>query len=411
MRNITVIIGEVHEEVGYGLEVNIANNRNFDVISKTSHVSALIDAVRTQLPQLVFVSVDMQDDHMNAFELTQMILSESPSTVVIMTALYEKPTDLRDAMRAGARDLIALQDFEGRLVETSIDLVSNARKYDSSIVNDRKGKVISFLSANGGVGKSTNILNIASEIANTEKPNGGYYKVLVLDYDLQFGDIGYLSNVKAQRGLAELNEMAAIDTDALGAHLFESPTQRYYVLTAPKTPQYADIIRKESLEQTISLAKKLFDYILIDTPQGFSTPSMVALDMSDLVAVVSSGQMLDVKNLRVMMSTLEQLISEDFPRERLSILLSKYSKNSVSVKDIQSRFNFQILGTIVKNDAVVSAANNLHKTIVTDNATSDVAKDMKNVATRIINTFTPNEVKKKEVAKPKKGLLAALFAK
>lgn len=412
MRNITVIIGEVHEEVNYALDVNITNNRNFDVLSKTKHVSALIDSVRTQLPQLVFISVDMRDEHMDAFELTQLILSESPSTVVVMTALYEKPSDLRDAMRAGARDLIALQDFEERLVSTSLEIISNARKYEGAASGDRKGKVISFLSSKGGVGKSTSILNIASEIANTEKPNGGgYYKVLILDFDLQFGDIAYLANIKSQLTIADLNEMAAIDTDAFSAHVNESPTERFYVLTAPKTPQYADIIRKEALEQTIALAKKSFDFILVDTPQGFSTASMVALDMSDLVTVVSSGQMVDIKNLRIMLSTLEQLISEDFPREKIAMLLSQYSKTCVKVKDIQARFNFEILGTVTKNDLVVNNANNHNKMVVSENANTDVGKDFKNVANKILEIYVPKEHAKKDVPAPKKGLLGSLFTK
>lgn len=411
MRNISVIIGEVHEEIHSSFEKLIENNRNFDVMYKSKNITALLDAVRTQSPQLVFLSVDLVSDTMDGYELCQKIVSENPSVIVVMTSIYEKGNEIREAMRAGARELIPLGEFDSRLVATTLELVSNARKFEASS-NDRKGKVISFLSAKGGVGKSTTITNIASELASRTNSNGVVNNVLILDYDLQFGDIAYLTNVKAQRTIADLNEMSAIDSDALMAHLVVSEEYKYSILTAPKTPQYADIIRKESLEQTITLAKRTFDYVLIDTSQGFTTATMVAVDQSDLVVVTSSGQMVDIKNLRIMLKTLEQLVNEDFPRERISVLLNQYSKNCVPAKEISSRLDFRVLGIVPKKDDIVSNANNYNKSVVIDFANSDVAKELKNITTNIatiVNPETKQAVEKQE--KSKKSLFGAMFTK
>jgi pilus assembly protein CpaE len=299
------------------------------------------------------------------------------------------------------------------LISTALELVSNARKYET-VSNDKRGKAISFLSSKGGVGKSTLIVNLASDLASQVNANGEINKVLVLDYDLQFGDIAYLGNLKAQRTVADLNEMSGIDSDALQAHLIEHDKYGFWVLAAPKTPQYADIIRKDSLEQTIILAKRLFDYILIDTPQGFATATMSAVDHSDLVAVVSSGHMVDVKNLKIMLNTLEQMVSEDFPKERISIVLNQYSKNCVPEKEISSRFEYGVLGVIPRNDNTVASANNYNKSIVKEYENTDVAKAIKAISAKVAQTVNPLEQNNKKDTPDKvqkKGFLGSLLGK
>lgn len=413
MRNISCVIGEINEEVDELLNQYIVENRNFDVIGKAKKPTALLDLIRIHKPHLVFLSIDLRDEEMTAYEVCRQILGEFPSTIVIMTSLYERSSDLRESMKAGARDFIAIQDFEERLVSTALELVSSVRKYEVA-ASDRKGKVISFLSPKGGVGKSTLVFNLACELASNVNSEGSINKVLILDYDLQFGDIAYLGNVKSQRTVADLNDMASIDSDALQAHLSEHEKYGFWVLTAPKTPQYADIIRRETLEQTIVLAKRLFDYIIIDTPQGFDNATMVSIDQSDLVTVVSSGLMVDMKNLKSMLSTLDQLVDENFPKERISILLNQYTKNCIPEKEVANRFNFKILGTIPRNENVVANANNYNKSIVKDFATTDVAKSLRstsNEITKILNPLEDNSKKGKAEAPKKKGLLSALFGK
>lgn len=412
MKNISILIGEMHSEIESSIEANLGTSRNFDILGRTRKPISLLDNARNRKPDVVLLSVDLEDETMDAYALCQQIVGELPSTVVVMTSLNESSSELREAMKAGARDLVSLQDFDTRLVPTLLELVSNVRKYDASSTLDKKGKVISFLSSKGGVGKSTFAVNLASVLSTELNEEGLPNKVLVLDYDLQFGDIAYLGNIKAQRNIADLNEMSSIDSDALKAHLVEHEKYGYWVLAAPKTPQYADIIQRESLEQTINLSKKIFDYILIDTPQGFTNATMTAVDHSDLVVVMSSGQMVDVKNLKIMLSTLEKVVSEDFPKERISILLNQYSRNCVPEKEIRNRFAFDVLGVIPKNETTVANANNANKSIVKEFGNTDVAKAIRSVSENITEILNPIKEKATvQVRNQKKGFLGSLLGK
>lgn len=412
MRNISTLIGEVNEQVEALLDELIVENRTFNVLAKAKKPSSMLDQIRIHKPHLVFLSVEMQDENMDAMELCRQIVGEFPSTIVIITSQYERASDLRESMKAGARDFVSVADFDARLVSSAMELVSSVRKFEF-VSNDKHGKAVAFVSPKGGVGRSTLILNTAAELAQSLNVNGERNRVLVVDYDLEFGDIAYLGNIKSSRTISDLNDIPSIDTDALEGHLVEHDKYGFWVLTAPKDPMYAGIITKETLDQTLILAKRLFDYVLIDTAQGLDSPTLSAVDNSDLTVVVSGGTMMDMKNLKIMLSTLEKLIEEQFPRDKITILLNQYSKTSVPSKEVVSRFKFNVLGVVPKNDNVVTQANNYNKSVVRENANTDVGKAMKEVAQQLVKTLHPLDGRRSstEASSEKKGFMGKLFGK
>lgn len=409
MRNISVLIGEVHEEVKVALEEILEPHKSFDILNKTKNPSVLLDFVKTQHPQLVFLSVDLMNQDMNAYDICGQILVSSPTTIVIMTSIYEKPSEVREAMRAGARDIVGLSEMEERLAPTIVELVERIRVLGNS--QSRDGKVISFVSPKGGVGKSTSVINLAADLAARRHDNGEHYRVLVLDYDLEFGDIAHLSDIKSKRNIYDLNEMMDIDIDAIKAHFFDHEEYGYSILSAPTSPQYADIIRPDILKRTIQLARKIYDYVLIDTSQGFKEPSIVAMEESDLILLVSGGQMLDVKNMKIMIKTITQIFGQEFADKHLSILLTQYTKNCVPANEINNRFQINVLGTIPSDENTVAQANNFSKAVSRENPNTPVAKSYKEVTARLEHMFNPKEIVEDNKPKERRGILSALFKK
>ena len=412
MRPITTIIGEVHSESKEKLNALIANNKNFNVIGDFRDGPKLLEAVRTHHPELVILSKDLRsskEKDMDALMYCRAIVSEFPSTTVIIVALFEEPKDLREAMKAGARDFVALDDYDERLVSSAIELVTTCRKYDFAIT-DREGFVISLISSKGGTGKTTIAINMAAELTNRIKERGENKRILLLDYDLQFGDISYLGNLKPSRTIADLNDMKDIDQDALEAHLVEHELG-FWVLAAPKKPQYADIIEPALLQKTISIAKRLFDYIIIDSMQGFHKSTMAAVDASDIIAIISSSQLVHLKNTKLTIETLEELFEDNEAKEKIKLIINKYDRTSIPVEEVSKRFKYELLGYVPKNDNIVSQATNYNKIIVADFPNSDVSKSIKVLIDNILNRMNGEGNENLKLDKQSGSLFSRLFSK
>lgn len=412
MRPITTIIGEVHNESKEKLSALIANNKNFNVIGDFRDGPKFLEAVRTHRPELVILSKDLKsskEKDMDALMYCRAIVSEFPFTTVIIVSLFEEPKDLREAMKAGARDFVALEDFDERLVSSAIELVTTNRKYEFAI-SDKNGFVVSLISSKGGTGKTTIAINMAAELANRLKNKGDNGKVLLLDYDLQFGDVSYLGNLKPNRTIADLNDMKDIDQDALEAHLVEHELG-FWVLAAPKKPQYADIIDPALLQKTITISKRLFDYIIIDSMQGFHKSTMAAVDASDIICIVSSSQLVHLKNTKLTIETLEELFDDNEAKQKIKLIVNKYDRNSIPVEEVSKRFKYELLGYIPKNDAIVSQATNYNKIIVSDFPTSDVAKSIKSLVDNILNNKESDGKEALKSDKQSGSLFSRLFSK
>jgi len=100
----------------------------------------------------------------------------------------------------------------------------------------KKGKSMCFFSAKGGVGKTTNILNLAGILEQLEK------KVLIIDMDLYSGGIALYLDKKANKSVYNVafDLMNGTFTDL--ANYTERVDNYIDVLSAPKDPRDASKI-------------------------------------------------------------------------------------------------------------------------------------------------------------------------
>ena len=288
-------------------------------------------------------------------------------------------------------------------------MIFSNRSYFST-TSDRKGKIITCNSSKGGVGKTLISLNMSAYFSNLFKLKNLDKKVLLIDYNLQFGDLSYLSNIKPVRTIADLNDISDIDSDALESHLYEHP-QGFYLLSCPKTPEYANYITPETLTKIIIIAKRLFDYVIIDTMTGLDQASTTAIEHSDMTIFVTSGKLPSLKSTKFLIDLYETSLEDNF-KDKVKLLVSKTDKYCIPTDEIKKRFAYEVVGSIEKNENVVFQSENYEKIISIDFPSSDIGKDMIFCFNNILGKFSPNTFTedKKEVVK-KKGIMGKLFSK
>ncbi|WP_077623196.1 AAA family ATPase [Sediminibacillus massiliensis] len=181
---------------------------------------------------------------------------------------------------------------------------------------DDKAKMIVICSAAGGAGRTTLTVNLAALLAERK------LKTVVVDGDLQFGDLALALDLKPKltlKELAERNETEYV-RDYYARH--ESGVQ---LLAAPVRPEYAELVTIGLLDAITDSIKQSSDVLLVDTQHGLNEQNLSLMEKADEILVVSTPGMAALKNTKLMLETLEMLGLKD----KASLIVNKATASSV----------------------------------------------------------------------------------
>lgn len=194
------------------------------------------------------------------------------------------------------------------------------------------GTVVSFMSNKGGVGKSTLSVNTACDLAQR---NPG--QVLLIDASLQLGICGLMLDLIPKATLTD----AVREKERLDETLLRRLTQQHacglHLLAAPRDAVEAAEIDDASFARVLNVARRVFDYVVVDTFPMLDSLVLSLLDVSDLVYIVLQGTVPSVVGMVKFLSVLDAL---NLPRERQRVVLNQNYKRfagNLTPADIQQR--------------------------------------------------------------------------
>jgi len=208
-------------------------------------------------------------------------------------------------------------------------------------MNNNLGKIIAISSVKGGVGKTTLALNLAGLYFLTGK------KVLVVDLDLYSGGIATCLNIDTKNDIYTLVEnMNSNQFTALGEYVAKY-NSGIDILSCPKNPRYVSRIESKYIVKILTLAKLEYDVILVDMNHLLDEINLVTLDSCYKIAFVISNDIVDLKNMRTLIS-----IMEETGKDNYEIVLNNSrdtGKDYISLFDIRNIIQRNIDYTISSN--------------------------------------------------------------
>lgn len=209
-------------------------------------------------------------------------------------------------------------------------------------------EVITVAAPKGGQGKTTLAVNLATGLAEVA-PNS----VVLVDSDLQFGDIANILDLDASRGLVEA--VAAADDEVLLKTLLVRHPDDFFVIPAPRSPELADGIDVQAYGELIDRLAKMFRYVVVDTTPGLDDHTLAAFEHATDGVFVTS---LTVASLRALRTEFEVLLQLELMPQNRHIVLNAVEKNTGLVASDAAK----IIGaapdvTIPRSSAVILAAN------------------------------------------------------
>lgn len=302
-----------------------------------------------------------------------------PSLPLVLVTDALNTEVLKAALRTGFKDVIEAP-LTLRKIEEAFGLLDQlARREDSMISRKNKiGKVVTIMSPKGGAGKTMTTVNTALSLAQWGDPA----RVVILDADLQFGDVCISLQVDPKHTIVD----AARDVDKLDEPLLESLLARHTsgmrVLSAPLEPSLADEVSTQVVVKTIGMLKRMFEYIVIDTAPFLDEPVLSILERSDVVLLVVDMDLPSVKNAKLALDTLRLI---KFPFEKIKLVLNRVnSKARLDIDELERSLGLEVQAA-VSSDKLVPRAVNEGEPVVSLYPRSRVARDLRSVAKLVVD--------------------------
>lgn len=330
-------------------------------------------------PHVIIIQYD--DEYNDAIDLAEKIYIKIPGCAVIFLCDSFDVSMLEKVMLAGVRKVLQFPIDVETLTE-NIELAhymekSRLENADSSATNNMQSRIITVFGAKGGIGKTTITVNLAVALAKMGK------KVAIIDADLQFGDVNVYFDIDPKDTISELSQgNDAGDIDAI-KRLMALHFSGVSVVCAPKSPEYAEYVSPQNIETMINTMRPFYDYILIDTAPMFSDITMVAIENSNLVLLISVPDISTLRNTKITLNILDSLQQ----KEKTELVINRLTKGLINLKDMQRVLNEPLKNTIAFDFKTAITAHNKGVPIVLDAPKSEIGKDLKKLANYVVNTI------------------------
>ena len=316
---------------------------------------------------LVVACPDSSD---RALFLVDGAVKQRPERPVVVVCDGSPNGFVQRVFEAGADDLLTLPQTQEDVLFALRKAVAR-RQGASAATGVALSPMICVLGPKGGTGKTLTSCNLAVSLAQSG------HKVAVVDLDLQFGDVGLALGLAPERTLYELAKSGgSLDEEKLDGYLATHPSGAR-ALIAPTRPDHAGIVTTEFLREVYAALRTSHEYVIVDTPPGFTPEVIASIDSSSHVCMVGMLDSLSLKNTKLGLETLELM---GYDGERMRLVLNRAdSRVGITHDDVVS-----IIGrkpdVLIPSDRDIPRSVNQGTPIVLAKARSDAAKAFRSLA-------------------------------
>ena len=309
-KNEIVLLTDDHE-TKKTLKALIAPSDLFDKVDICGDMRSLGGRLECSSIPIVLVDIDSNPAQM-LDELEPIVNRYLQSRFVVLAKELQSDVIMR-AMQAGIRH-IQLKD------RVSDELMGVLSRLVSSTPARQTGSAITVLSAGGGAGCTTLVVNLANELQlTTSEP------VLIVDLDYAYGAVATYLELEGQYGVADvLNHDKGIDPELIDTtSVRHSDSIRVLLSPASATTPHRDPVRPDRLGEAITACKQRHRFTLFDAPR---VPIDVAASLAHASEVTLVVFQPVVKDIRVARGLLLALADHGVPAERIKPIMNRYRK-------------------------------------------------------------------------------------
>jgi len=331
----------------------------------------------TTPPDVIIVNGKAADE--GGLDILERLGQSHPGTSFIVVTENQSLDFFRSAMRAGVREVLPCPapDEQLRLAVDRLKKRANVRA--------AHGKVMAFIPVKGGSGSTFLASNFGYMLAQQ-----GKRKVLLLDLNLQFGDAAlFVTEQQPTMDLAEVaRQIHRIDASFLSASVL-NVLPNYGVLPAPEDPAHSVDVKAEHIDSIIAIARKHYDFVILDLGRSLDAVSLRALDLTDLVFPVIQMGLPYIRDGKRLLGVLRSL---GYSSAKINVIVNRYEKSTdISLEDVEKALGTKVFRTIPNSYQATTASVNQGVPIAKLTKSNPVSRSLAELATAIAPDVAPAE--------------------
>lgn len=253
---------------------------------------------------------------------------------------------LLQAMRAGVREVLPAMP-EAAVLGQALDRIADKLGQQGASA----GRVLAFISCKGGSGSTFLATNLAYALSAAGK------RVALIDMNLQFGDASlFVSDTKPLATLSDVaNQIHRLDPSFLASSMV-AVTPNYGILAAPADPAQASDVKPEHIDAIVKLARRQYDFVVLDVGRSLDPVSIRALDHADTVYPVLQMTLPYIRDGKRLLTVFRNL---DYGKDKIELIVNRHDKNSdIRLRDLEEAFDTITLRTVPNHyDAAAKSVN------------------------------------------------------
>lgn len=359
----------------------------FAVAGEAANATEAVGQVRDARSDVIVVS--LEEPVVRPLKSIEALTIAAPDTPAIVVSSLTDKEYLRRAMVAGARDFVGQPITQEELANTINTLVEAERKRralsNDVLENGQRGELIAMFSGKGGVGKTTLATNLAVAMSSEGKEK---QRVAIVDFDLLLGDVAIMLDVTPERTVSDLVPLIdKLDPDLLRSflHVHSSGVK---VLCAPTRVEQAESLNPDRVRRILDVLARTFDYVIIDLPRAFDDRVVTALDMSNIVLLVTNYEVPCLKSTRVVLDTLR---GWKYSEEKLKLIINHANRtNGFGPAEAERALDYPVYWK-VPSDVAVASSSNHGTTFVQAQPTTKIAQNLTGLGASLMGSTSPSK--------------------
>ena len=311
-------------------------------------------------PDVILMDINMPD--MDGIVATEAIRQKRPFVQVVILSVQSDQNYMRRAMLAGARDFLTKPPMGDELISairragtmahqekakgTSASTVTSSGLPTVPSISSSQGKIITVYSPKGGTGCTAVAVNLGIALHNDET------RSVIVDGNLQFGDVAVFVNEQGKNTILDLASIAEeLDPEIVGNVMVKHNASGVHVLAAPSRPEQAESITGQQFLQVLKYLRRLYAYVIVDTPSMLTDAVLSSVDESDIIVLIATQDIPAIKNTRLFLDLVSSL---GVDRERIVFAMNRYDKRiGITPEKIGENLKVEVAAIIPLDERVV----------------------------------------------------------